>query len=64
MTFPTDMNDLLHRMLWTFIQTFTGTMLAATLLDLDWPILAAAIASAAADVLVVLKEYAKQQLTS
>jgi ABC-type phosphate/phosphonate transport system permease subunit len=64
MTFPNDWADFLHRMLWTFVQTFAGTMLAATVLELEWSILAAAIAAGAADVLVLLKEYARAQLPS
>ena len=62
MTFPADMADFLHRMFWTFVQTFAGTMLTANLLGLEWTILAAALASAFADVLVLAKEYARQQL--
>jgi hypothetical protein len=62
MTFPADWNDFLHRMLWTFVQTFAGTTLAANFLNLEWNIVAAAIAAAVADVLVLVKEYARQQL--
>ena len=62
MTFPADWNDFLHRLFWTFVQTFAGTTLAASVLDLEWSIVAAAIAAAVADVLVLLKEYARQQL--
>jgi hypothetical protein len=54
--------DLGHRTVWTFVQTFTGTLLTASMLDLDWSVGAAALAAAVADVLVVVKEYARQQL--
>jgi hypothetical protein len=62
MTFPSDWADFGHRMLWTFVQTFAGTMLAAAVLDLEWSLVAAAVAASTADVLVLLKEYARQQL--
>jgi len=55
--------DLAHRALWTFVQTFLGTLRAASLLDLEFGILAAGAAAAIADVLVIVKEYAKHQLT-
>jgi hypothetical protein len=55
--------DLAHRALWTFVQTFLGTLTAASLLDLEFGILAAGAAAAIADVLVIVKEYAKHQLT-
>jgi hypothetical protein len=54
--------DLAHRTLWTFVQTFTGTLVVANLMDLEFGILAAAGAAAIADVLVVVKEYARTQL--
>ena len=54
--------DLAHRALWTFVQTFLGTLTASNLLDLDLGIVAAITAGAVADVLVVVKEYARHQL--
>ena len=54
--------DLAHRTLWTFVQTFTGMLVASSLLDLDVTLLSAALAAAIADVLVVVKEYAKGRL--
>jgi hypothetical protein len=54
--------DLAHRTLWTFVQTFTGTLVVANLMDLEFGIVAAAGAAAIADVLVVVKEYARTQL--
>jgi hypothetical protein len=54
--------DLAHRMLWTFVQTFLGTLTASSLLDLKVGIVAAAAAAAIADVLVIVKEYARHQL--
>jgi len=56
--------DLAHRTLWTFVQTFTGVLVAAGLFDLELGLLHAAAAAAVADVLVVLKEYARHQLAS
>lgn len=58
-----NLTDLGHRALWTFVQTFLGTLTAASLLDLEFGIVAAATAAAIADVLVIVKEYARHQLT-
>jgi hypothetical protein len=57
-----DPKDLAHRTLWTFIQTFTGVLVASGLFDLEVGLLHAAAAAAIADVLVVVKEYARTQL--
>jgi hypothetical protein len=57
-----DLTDLGHRTLWTFVQTFTGVLVAAGLFDLEVGLLHAAAAAAIADVLVVVKEYARTQL--
>jgi len=54
--------DLAHRTLWTFIQTFTGVLVATSMLNVDMTVLAAAASAAIADVLVVVKEYARRQL--
>jgi hypothetical protein len=54
--------DLAHRALWTFVQTFLGTLTVASLMDLDFGLVAAAGAAAVADVLVIVKEYARHQL--
>ena len=54
--------DLAHRTLWTFVQTFTGVLITSSLFDLEVGILHAAMAAAIADVLVVVKEYARAQL--
>jgi hypothetical protein len=54
--------DLAHRTLWTFIQTFLGTLTVASLMDIQFGVIAAAGAAALADVLVIVKEYARHQL--
>jgi hypothetical protein len=54
--------DLAHRTLWTFVQTFTGVLVASSLLDLNVDLIAAGVAAAVADVLVVVKEYARRKL--
>jgi hypothetical protein len=54
--------DLAHRAIWTFVQTFLGTLTVASLMDLDFGLVAAAGAAAVADVLVIVKEYARHQL--
>ena len=55
--------DLGHRTLWTFVQTFTGVLVASGMFDLEVGLLHAAAAAAIADVLVVVKEYARHELT-
>jgi hypothetical protein len=57
-----NLTDLAHRTLWTFVQTFTGVLVASGIFDLGVGILHAAAAAAIADVLVVVKEYARHQL--
>jgi hypothetical protein len=57
-----EMTDLGHRTLWTFVQTFTGVLVASGIFDLGVSVLHAAAAAAIADVLVVVKEYARHQL--
>jgi hypothetical protein len=59
-----NLTDLAHRALWTFVQTFFGTLTAASLLDIEFGILAAGAAAAIADVLVLVKEYARHQLAA
>jgi hypothetical protein len=54
--------DLAHRTLWTFVQTFTGVLVASSLLDLNVNLIAAGVAAGVADVLVVVKEYARRKL--
>jgi hypothetical protein len=58
-----EMTDLGHRTLWTFLQTFSGVLVASGMFDLEVGILHAAAAAAIADVLVVVKEYARAQLS-
>jgi hypothetical protein len=57
-----DLTDLAHRTVWTFVQTFTGVLVASGMFDLEVGLLHAAAAAAIADVLVVVKEYARTQL--
>ena len=57
-----NLTDLAHRSLWTFVQTFTGVLVASGLFDLEVGLIHAAVAAAVADVLVVIKEYARHQL--
>ena len=57
-----DPRDLAHRTVWTFVQTFTGVLVASGLFDLQVGLFHAAVAAAVADVLVVVKEYARTQL--
>jgi hypothetical protein len=57
-----NLTDLAHRTLWTFVQSVTGMLTAGVIFDLDVTVLHAIAAGAIADVLVVVKEYARMQL--
>jgi hypothetical protein len=57
-----NLTDLAHRTLWTFVQSVTGMLTAGVIFDLDLTVLHAIAAGAIADVLVVIKEYARMQL--
>jgi hypothetical protein len=55
-----DFNDLAHRTLWTFIQSFLAMLVAAQVIDLA--VLHAAAISGLAAALVPVKEYARKQI--
>jgi hypothetical protein len=57
-----NLTDLGHRTLWTAVQTFTGTLTVSAIMDLNVGVLGAAAAAVVADVLVIVKEYARHQL--
>lgn len=65
-----DLADLGHRIVWTFVQAFVGTLtslsIADVIVELDLAagamVLLAAIAAGVGDVLVVVKEYARTRL--
>jgi hypothetical protein len=57
-----NLTDLAHRSFWTFVQSVTGMLTAGAIFDLDLTVLHAVAAGAIADVLVVVKEYARTQL--
>jgi hypothetical protein len=65
-----DLQDLWHRIVWTFVQAFVGTLtslsVADVIVELDLTagtmVLLAAIAAGVGDVLVVVKEYARSRL--
>lgn len=67
-----DLHDLTHRIIFTFIEAFTGTLIslgaADYLADLDLGATVVALVAAAGaglgSVLVVIKEYARRQLTT
>lgn len=61
---PSDLQDLAHRVLWTFLQTMSGVMVASAMFSLDLTLLHAAVAAGVADALVLVKEAAKTQLGS
>lgn len=58
-----DYRDLAHRLVWTFIQAFTGALIASGALEsVDLTVLEAAAIAGLGDVLVVIKEFARKQL--
>jgi hypothetical protein len=61
---PSDLQDLAHRVLWTFLQTMSGVMVASAMFSLDLNLLHAAVAAGVADALVLVKEASKTKLNS
>ena len=64
MMIPSDLQDLAHRVFWTFLQTMSGVMVASAAFSLDLNLLHAAVAAGVADALVLVKEAAKTKLNS
>lgn len=56
------LQDLGHRVLWTFIEAFTGFLVAAPMVGLDLEVIQAAAGAGIAATLTVLKEAARRQL--
>lgn len=54
--------DLTERVLWTFVQSFLGTLSAAPLVDVDLPTVKVAALAGAAAVLSLLKGVAASRL--
>jgi hypothetical protein len=56
------LEDLAHRVLWTFVEAFAGFLVAAQVIAFDLSAVESAAGAAVASVLVVVKEYGRRQL--
>lgn len=56
------LEDLVHRVVWTFVESFAGFLLAAQVAGFDLELLHSAAGAGAASVLTVLKEYGRRRL--
>jgi len=59
-----ELEDVAHRVLWTFIESFAGFMLAAEVASFDLELLHSAAGAALAAVLTVAKEYGRRRLVT
>tara|TARA_R100001460_G_scaffold74118_4_gene115171 strand:- start:6414 stop:6605 length:192 start_codon:yes stop_codon:yes gene_type:complete len=59
-----ELKGLLEKVVWTFIEAFGSALLVGPALDLDISAIQAAAIAGGGSVVVILKEYAKKQLTS
>ena len=55
--------DLIERCLWTFVETFTSTLVITPALGVDISTLEVAVLSGGAAVLSVLKSFAKKKVS-
>lgn len=59
-----ELEDLVHRVVWTFVESFAGFLLAAEVAGFNLELLHSAAGAAVASVLTVLKEYGRRRLAS
>ena len=59
-----ELKGLLEKVVWTFIEALGSALLVVPALDLDINTIQAAAIAGGGSVIVILKEYAKKQLTS
>lgn len=59
-----ELEDVAHRVLWTFVEAFAGFMLAAEVVAFDLELIHSAAGAAVAAVLTVVKEYGRRRLTT
>jgi hypothetical protein len=59
-----ELKVLIEKVVWTFIEAFGSALLVGPAMNLDITALQAAAIAGGGSVVVVLKEYAKKQLTS
>jgi hypothetical protein len=57
-----ELEDVAHRVLWTFLESFSGFMLAAEVATFDLTLLESAAGAGLAAVLTVVKEYGRRRL--
>ena len=55
-------NEILEKVLWTFVEAFIGALTVAPLVGIDAGVVQLAAISGASAALVVVKEFAKKQL--
>jgi hypothetical protein len=60
----TKYKDIIEKTVWTFVEAFIGALTVAPLVGVDADALQLAALSGAGAALVVLKEFAKKQLSS
>jgi hypothetical protein len=56
------LEDMAHRVLWTFVEAFAGFLVAAQVISFDLSAVQSAAGAGIASVLVVVKEYGRRQL--
>ena len=59
-----DYKDMLEKTLWTFVEAFIGALTVAPLIGVDASALQLAAMSGAGAALVVVKEFAKNQISA
>jgi hypothetical protein len=56
------LEDMAHRVLWTFLEAFAGFLVAAQVVTFDLSALESAAGAGVAAVLTVVKEFGRRQL--
>lgn len=59
-----ELEDVAHRVFWTFIEAFAGFLLAAEVITFDLSLIESAGGAALASVLTVVKEYGRRRLNT
>jgi len=57
-----ELEDIAHRVLWTFVEAFSGFLVAAQVVAFDLSAIQSAAGAGVAAVLTVIKEYGRRQL--
>lgn len=59
-----ELGDLAHRVVWTFLEAFTGFLVAAPMVGLDLEVLQSAAGAGVAAVITFVKEAARRRLAT